>query len=54
MNRIGGVMVSVLTSSAVGRDFEPCSCQILWYLSFLRKARNTKEQEQRLVGAEAG
>jgi hypothetical protein len=57
-NRIGGVMVSVLASSAVDRGFELWSGHTKvyanWYLLLLWLARSIKEKEQRLVGSESG
>ena len=35
-NRIGGVMVIMLASSAIDRGFEPRSSQTNWYLLLLR------------------
>ena len=47
VNRIGGVMVSVLDSSTVDRWFEPRSNQRLlnWYLLVFRWACSIKEKE---------
>jgi len=55
-NRIGGVIVSMLASSAEDRRFDPrwgsnhrlCNC----YLLLLRYARIIREKVQRLVGLE--
>ena len=52
---IGGVMVSVLATSAVDREFKPRSGQTKDYkigiCCFSAKARSIKEKEQRLVQA---
>ena len=56
-NHIGGVMISVLASSAVDRGFEPRSGKTRlsnWCLLLLRKGGNIKEKEQRLVGSQSG
>jgi hypothetical protein len=56
-NRIGGVLVSVLASSAVGPGFESIESNqklLNWYVLLLRYARNIKEIEQRLGGSESG
>ena len=57
MNRIGGLMVSVLASSAVDRGFEPRSGQTkdfkFGFYLLLRLACIIKEKEQRLVGSES-
>jgi hypothetical protein len=56
-NSIGGVMVSVLASSAVNRGFEPQLGQTkdykigIWCFS---AKRSIKEKEQRLVGSQSG
>jgi hypothetical protein len=55
-NRIGGVMVSILASSATDRGFEARYGQTRlwnWYLLLLHKARSTKEKEQILFGSES-
>ena len=53
-NRIGGVMVSVLASSAVDRGYEPQSDQTKDYkLGICCQAHIIKEKEQRLVGCES-
>ena len=55
LNHIGGVMLSVLVSSAVDHGFEPLvrlNQRLLnWYLLLLRLACSIKEKEQRLVGS---
>ena len=56
-NHIGGVMISVLASSAVDRGFEPRSGKTRlsnWCLLLLRKGGSIKEKEQRLFGSESG
>ena len=57
-NRIGSVMVSVLTWSAVDCGFEPQSGQTKNYKIGIccfsaNQAALTKEKEQRLVGSES-
>jgi hypothetical protein len=51
-NRIGGVMVSVLSSSAVNRGFEHGSVKAKT-MQLVFVARSIKEKEQRLVGSES-
>ena len=49
-------MVSVLTSSAVGRECQSQSGQTKdynWYLLLYCKAHSIKEKEQRLIGSES-
>ena len=62
INRIGGVMVSVLASSAVDRGFEPRSGHtkdrgykigICCLEKNAAKHDNIKEKDQRLVGLES-
>jgi hypothetical protein len=48
VNRIGGVMVSVLASSAVDHGFKPRSGQTKDYKIGI------KDKQQRLVGSESG
>ena len=56
-HRIGGVMVSMLVSSAVDRGFEPRSGQTKDYnigiCCFFAKGRSIMEIDQRLVGSES-
>ena len=56
MNRIGGVMVSMLASSVVDRGFDPRPGQTIEYkigiCCFSDKQGRIKEKEQRLVGSE--
>ena len=58
-HRIGGVMVSVLTSSAVDRRFKPWSGQINDYkigvccFSDKHATLKTKDKDQRLIGSES-
>ena len=53
-NRIGGVMVSVLASSAVDCGFDRSNERLSnWYLVPLHKVRSIKEKEQRMVGSES-
>ena len=53
-NRIGGVMVSVLASSAVDCGFDRSSERLSnWYFVPLHKVRSIKEKEQRLIGSES-
>ena len=57
MNRIGGVMVIMLASSAVDCGFEPRPDQTkTTQLVFVASLLSTiiKEKEQRLVGSESG
>ena len=52
-NRIGGVMVSVLASSAVDHGFEPGSGQTKDYeIGICCFSANHKEKEHILVGSE--
>jgi hypothetical protein len=57
MNRIGGVMVSVLASSAVDRGFEPRSGQTKDYnigiCCLSAKHAALRRKEQRLVDSES-
>ena len=57
LNRIGGVMVSVLASNAVDRGFEPWSGQTkdsnIDICCFSAKHATIKEKEQILVGSES-
>jgi hypothetical protein len=58
-HRIGGVMVSVLTSSVVDRGFKPWSGQINDYkigvccFSDKHATLKTKDKDQRLIGSES-
>jgi hypothetical protein len=56
-NRIGGVMVSVLASSAVVRGFEPRSDQTKDYnicmCCFSAKQAALRRKKQRLIGSES-
>jgi hypothetical protein len=53
VNRIGGVMVSVLASSVVDRGFEPGSGQTKDYkIGICCFSANHKEKEHILVGSE--
>ena len=56
-HRIGGVMISVLASSAVDHGFEPRSGQTKDYnigiWCFSAKQCSITEKEQRLVGSES-
>ena len=56
-NRIGGVMASVLASSAVDREFEPLSGQIIDYkigiCCFSAKHAALRRKKKRLVGSES-
>jgi hypothetical protein len=54
INRIGGVMVSVLASSVLERWFDSNQRLYNWYMLLLRYARSIEEKEQRLVGSESG
>ena len=58
LNRIGGVMVSVLASSAVDCGFGPQSGQTKYYrigiCCFFAKAHSFKEKKQRLVDSKSG
>jgi hypothetical protein len=49
---VGGVMVSMLTSSVVDSGFEPWSKTIRLVFVLPRKARSIKEKDQRLVDSE--
>ena len=54
INRIRGVMVSVLASSAVDRGFESRSGQTKTIqLVFVGSPLSIKEKEQRLIGSES-
>jgi hypothetical protein len=56
LNCIGGIMVSVLTSSGVDLGFGPKLGQtrlLNWYLLLLRLAHSIKEKKQRLDGSES-
>ena len=55
-NRIGGVMVSVLASSAIDRGFKPRSGQTKDYkigICCFSAKHSIKEKEQRLVDSES-
>ena len=55
-NRIGGVMVSVSSSSAVYRGFESRSGQtkdLNWYVLLLREVHRIKEKEQGRVASQS-
>ena len=57
-NRIGGVMVSVLASSAIDRGFEPLSGQTKNYeigiYCFSTKHAALRRKRKKLVGSETG
>jgi hypothetical protein len=55
LNRIGGVMVSVLASSAIDHGFNPRLGQTKDYeIDICCQACSIKKKEQRLVGSESG
>ena len=53
-SRIGGVMISVLASSALDRGIGENQRLWNWYLWLLRLAHSIKEKEQRHVGSKSG